>query len=49
MGSELELDELGITYQAIPPLGLTQQQLVFFLQLFFGLPLVLHVERLFED
>ena len=49
LGSELKLDELGITYQAIPLLGLTQQQLVFFLQLFFGLPLVLHVERLFED
>ena len=30
LGSELELDELGITYQAIPPLGLTQQQLVVF-------------------
>ena len=31
-------------------LGLTEQQLfVFFLQLFFGLPQVLHVERLFED
>ena len=35
LGSELELDELGITYQAIPPLGLTQQQLVVFSSIIF--------------
>ena len=39
LGSELELDELGITYQAIPPLGLTQQQLfVFFFNYFLVYP-----------